>query len=199
MRRHDQEPRHVVIGVLDAGAEHGELVDLGGQRRGDRGDRLILQRGDVARGARGVGPELPLQSELLDDLAALAEGGLLADHGLDRGEGRAFDAQKLMAHAVEMLAQDKDRRFGQQVMDVGDAAVERILDRDQAEIDAALADGGKRVLERGCRHRLAVGQCLPRGGVTIRAGLALEDGAARLCDGGGDGHGIVVRETEARR
>ena len=60
------------------------------------------------------------------------------------------------------------------MMDVGDAAGDRVLDRDHAEIGLARGDRGKRVLEGRAGHRFRVGIGLGDGDVGVGAGLALE-------------------------
>ena len=61
------------------------------------------------------------------------------------------------------------------MMDVGDAAGDRILDRDHAEIGLAGAERGEGVLEGRAGHGSASGIGLADGEVRIGAGLALED------------------------
>ena len=65
-----------------------------------------------------------------------------------------------------MLAGDHQPRFGQQEMDVGDAAVQRILDRDDRAIGAAVLHRVDRVLEVEAGQRQPVGKGLaaPRHG-----------------------------------
>lgn len=84
------------------------------------------------------------------------------------------------ADAQEMFADDIEPGFGQQMVDVADAAGQRILDREQRISGATLGDGRDRVLESGagqCRH---VRKGLTAGDMRIGAGLALEgDGVFR--------------------
>ncbi len=63
-----------------------------------------------------------LQAQLGDQLAALRQGVDMAVHGLHAGNGRAFGRQQVMDHPLEVLADDVQAGFGQQVMDVGHAA-----------------------------------------------------------------------------
>ena len=56
------------------------------------------------------------------------------------------------AGCEEMLADDVKPRFRQQVMDVGDAAVQRILYRDKQDRSRQIADRGNRILECGRRN-----------------------------------------------
>ena len=71
------------------------------------------------------------------------------------------------------LADDVQPRGRQQVVDVGDAAGDRILDRDHAEIRRAVLQRGERVLEGRAGQRLVVGKVLDAGDMRIGAGLAL--------------------------
>ena len=74
----------------------------------------------------------------------------------------------------EIFADDVQVGVRQQVMDVGDAAGDRVLDRDHAEIGLAGGDRRQRVLEGRAGQRLASRIDLARGDMGIGAGLALE-------------------------
>ena len=94
---------------------------------------LVAGLGDLARRARGVGGDDRLDAELADDLAALAERMDVAFHRLDVLERRALHRQQLVAHRHEMLGDDVQAGMRHQMMDVGDAAGDRVLDRDHGE------------------------------------------------------------------
>ena len=70
------------------------------------------------------------------------------------------------------------------MMDVGDAAGDRILDRDHAEIGLARGDRGQRVLEGRAGQRLGVRIGLDDGDMGVRARLALECDFQLLGHGG---------------
>ena len=84
-----------------------------------------------------------------------------------------------MVHALKMLADDVEARIRQQVMDVGDAAGDRILDRQHGQRGAAVAHRRDRVLERRRRQRLPSREHLAAGEIGIGAGLALKGDEAR--------------------
>ena len=86
----------------------------------------------------------------------------------------ALHRHQLMADRQKPFADDEEAGGRQQMMDVGDAARDRILDRDHAEIGLARRDRRQRVLEGGAGHRLGVGIGLDDGDVGIGARLALE-------------------------
>ena len=71
-------------------------------------------------------------------------------------ERRALGRQQLVAHRQEMLGDDVQAGIRHQVVDVGDAAGDRILDRDHAEIGLADADRREGVLEGRAGHGLVV-------------------------------------------
>ena len=73
----------------------------------------------------------------------------------------------------ERLADDMQAGGGQQIVDVGDAAGDRILDRDHAEIGSALLDRGESVLEGRARQRNHFGKAFDAGDMRIGAGFAL--------------------------
>ena len=79
-----------------------------------------------------------------------------------------------MMDRQEPFADDEQAGRRQQMMDVGDAAGDRILDRDHAEIGLARGDRGQRVLEGRARQRLGVRIGLDDGDMGIGARLALE-------------------------
>ena len=98
----------------------------------------------------------------------------MALDGLDVGEFGAARRHQLMMDRLEPFADDEQAGLRQQMVDVGDAAGHRILDRDHAEIGLARADRGERVLEGRAGQRLGVGIGFDDGEVGVRARLALE-------------------------
>ena len=174
LARQHHEARGVVGFVLDILGQDIEAVDFGGQPRGDRGAALVAALGDDARAAGGIARHDRLDAELADDAAALPERVDVALHGLDVGEFGAARRHQLMADRQEPFADDEQAGLRQQMMDVGDAAGDRILDRDHAEIGLARGDRGQRVLEGRAGQRLGVGIGFGDGDMGIRAGLALE-------------------------
>ena len=115
-----------------------ETVDLGGKAGGDGRDRLVAALGDFAGAAGSVDAVDGLELVLADELAALAERHAQRLHGLDVLERRALDPEQVHLDAEEMLADDLEAAFGQQVIDVSDAAIERVLDRHHAIVGGAL-------------------------------------------------------------
>ena len=71
--RQDHEARRVVRFVLDVVGEDLQAVDVGGQRRRQRGARRIVPLGNLAGRACRVAGDDGFETELADDLAALAE------------------------------------------------------------------------------------------------------------------------------
>ena len=90
-------------------------------------------------------------------------------------ERRALRRHQLMLHRQEPLGDDVQARTRHQVMDVGDAAGDRVLDRDHAERGLAACHRGEGILEGRARHRLVVGIGLAAGEMRVRAGLALKE------------------------
>jgi hypothetical protein len=135
---------------------------------------LIAALGDDACRPRGVGGHDRRQPELADHLAALAERLDVAFDRLDLAELGPAHAHQLMADRQKPLADDVQIRSRQQVMDVGDAAGDRVLDRDHAEIGLAGGDRRQRVLEGRAGQRLCVGKGFGDGDVRIGARLALK-------------------------
>ena len=84
--------------------------------------------------------------------------------------------------------------LGQQEVDVRDAAVLRVLDRDDRARGAAVLDRIERILEAEAGQRQAVGRIFERGPVRIGARRALEGDRARRIGGGGLGHLLDQRE-----
>ena len=128
----------------------------------------------IARAAGGVARDDRLDAELADDAAALAERMDVALDGLDVGELGAARRHQLVTDRQKPFADDEQAGMRQQMMDVGDAAGDRILDRDHAEIGLARGDRGQRVLEGRAGQRLGVRIGLGDGDMGIGAGLALE-------------------------
>ena len=89
-----------------------------------------------------------------------------------------------MADRQKPFADDEEAGGRQQMMDVGDAARDRILDRDHAEIGLSGRDRSERVLKGRTGHRLRIGIGFHDGDVGIGARLALERDFQLLCHGG---------------
>jgi hypothetical protein len=123
-----------VCRILDIGDEDVEPIDLGGEARGDGADRLVALFGDLAGRAGRIDRIDGLELVLADELAALAERHRQRLHGLDVLERRARHAEQVHLDGQEMLADDEQAAFGQQVVDVGDAAVERVFHRHDAVV-----------------------------------------------------------------
>ena len=98
----------------------------------------------------------------------------VAVDGLDLLARDAGQHHQLEMDRQEILADDVQPRFRQQMMDVGDAAGDRVLDRDHGEVGLAGLDRVEGVLEGRAGQRLHAGKHVAAGGVGIGAGLALE-------------------------
>src|SRR5262249_35833304 len=142
--------------------------------RRDGGTALVAGGRDLARRACGVGGDDRLDAEVADRLAALTDGMNVAFHGLDVGERSALYPQELVAHRHEVLAHDVQAGMRHQVMDVGDAAGDRVLDRDHAEFGFARCYRCETVFERRAGHCLSVRIGLADGEVRVRTRLALK-------------------------
>jgi hypothetical protein len=79
----------------------------------------------------------------------------------------------LQAHAVKMLTQYVKRRLGKQMVNVRDASVQRILNRDHGQASLAILHRRKRILERLARQRDHVGIDFATGQMRVGAGLTL--------------------------
>ena len=90
-----------------------------------------------------------------------------------------------------------EARIRHQVVDVGDPAGDRILDRDHAERRPALAHRREGVLEAGAGQRRHLGKDAPAGEIGIGARLALE--GDRLFRIVGGSIGLLVRRLCAVR
>ena len=66
--------------------------------------------------------------------------------------------QQMMLHALEMFADDVQAGIRHQMMDVGDAARDRILDRDHGELAPPLLHRGEGVLEGSAGERRHAGK-----------------------------------------
>ena len=130
-----------------------EPVDLARERGGDRRLGRVAALRDLRRRAGGVGMHDRLEAELADRLAALASAWMWLCTVRMVFERGALGRQQMVLHALEMLADDVEAGIGHQPVDVGDAAGDRVLDRDHGVARAALAHRVERVLERRGRQR----------------------------------------------
>ena len=151
-----------------------EAVDLGREPRGDRTSGRVAGGSDVGGGPGGVGHDLGPVAVAAQELAALADGVDVAFDQVDRLQRGARHAQELVVHAHELLADDVQPAARQQVVHVGDAAGDRVVDRDHGVARLALAHGGERVLERVAGQGVELGEGLAAGEVRVGAGHALE-------------------------
>ena len=103
----------------------------------------------TSRAEPAVSPVVTALSYLRDDLPALPERVNVAVDAAQILDLRALDAEQVKMDRQEIFADDVQAGTGQEMMDVGDPASQRILDRDHAKFRAALGDGGEGVLETG--------------------------------------------------
>ena len=171
--QHD-EAGDVAVGVLDILLDDVEPVEFRGERRGERGHGAVLDLGNHLGRARRVAGDHRLPAILADIFAALAKRMDVAVHGLDLCALDARQHHQLEMNRQEILADDVQARFRQQMMDVGDTARDRVLDRDHGEIGLAGLHRVEGVLEGRTGQRLHRREHVAAGGVGIGAGLALE-------------------------
>ena len=136
--------------------------------------RLVAALGDDAGASGGIARHDRLDLELADDVAALPERVDVALHRLDVAELGAARRHQLVMDRQEIFADDEQAGLRQQMMDVGDAAGHRVLDRDHAEVGFPRGDRGQRVLEGRAGQRLGVGIGFGDGDMGIGPRLALE-------------------------
>src|SRR5262249_31612312 len=116
---------------------------------------------------------------------------------LDIFEGGAFGGKELMANRHEMLANDMEAGLRHQMMDVGDAAGERGLDGNHAQLGVAGGDPRKATVRGGGGHGLGPREDFADREVRIRPRLALEYNSVGL-DHLSASSGQVVSRVEGR-
>jgi len=107
----------------------------------------VARGGDLGGAAGGIGADDALQAQLARPLAALVERVDVALHRLDGLERGALHRQQVVVHALEVLADDVQPRMRHQVVHVGDAARDRVLERDHAKLGLAVAHRREGVIE----------------------------------------------------
>ena len=88
-----------------------EAINLTSKFRGDGGDSWVAALGEFGRSTRGVGGDHRFKTERPDQVAALRECMDMAAHGADRLQAGARNAEQLMVHPLEMLADDVEARI----------------------------------------------------------------------------------------
>jgi hypothetical protein len=116
----------------------------------------------------------------------------MAVDGADFLAGHAGQHHQLEADRHEIFADDMQPRFRQEVMDIGDASGDRVLDRDHRQVRIAVFERLEGVLESRARKRFHGREHVAAGHVGIGAEIALEGDAIGECV-----HG-VIRYEEAR-
>ena len=129
-----------------------------------------------------IRPQLPLQSQVAHDVSALPQRRFLADHGRDGGQCCAGNCHQLMPHAQEVLPQDVKRRVGKQIVNIGYSAMQRVLDRYEAEINRTFTNPRKRIFESRRGNRFAMGHGFACCEMRVRTWLALKHHFACLAD-----------------
>jgi hypothetical protein len=166
--------RGVVLRVLDVAPEDFQAVDLGRQGRGDGALGLVRVIRHLGRGAGRIGVDDGLQTLGTNEQAALGERLHVAVHHGEVLDSAARQAEQLMVHPLEVLADDMKAGVRQQVMNVRDPAGAGILDRDHGERGPPLGDRRKGVLEGRAGQRGLLGKGRPAGHVGIGPRHALE-------------------------
>ena len=140
--------------VLDAALQNAKAVNLGGEFRcnGRFGEIAFLS--DHSGGPGSIGLDYRRETERAYYRAALPQRMGVAVDRLDRLKcGRGW-RHKLMVDAFEMLSNDVEAGIGQEVMDVGDAARDRVLDRDHGVACCPAANGRDCVLKSRAGNRV---------------------------------------------
>ena len=157
LRRHGEEAGGVVRLVLDVARQHLQPVDVGRQAPSER-----AEAGSPACATASAEPAVsaPARVSMLvgaQEAAALPEQRRLA-HGARMSCSRAPADRAGSRGPDEVLADDVQAGFGQQVVDVGDAAVDRVLDRQHGEVGPALAQRRDGALEAVAGQRFERGK-----------------------------------------
>ena len=187
---HD-EARGVVLGVLDIGLGDFQPVDLGGELGGDHGAPCGRRDSRDFRAAPAVSASITgLSFSARMTLRHWPSAMTWLCTVLSSASFAPGSVSSWCSHALEMLADDVEAGMRQQVMDVGDAAGHRILDRDHGELGLAVLHRGERVLEGRAGQRLHARIGVARGEMRVGAGLALKgDFVLRF------GHGLKGRRA----
>src|ERR1700751_2592446 len=125
-RKHPEAPGVVRL-VLDVLDQDVEAVNPGGQPRGNRCRRLVAALGNIACRAGGVAGDDRPDAALTDDAAALPERMDVAPDRLYVRKPGPARRHQLALDRQEPLADDVEAGGRQQMMDIGEAAGERVF------------------------------------------------------------------------
>jgi hypothetical protein len=109
----------------------------------------------------------------------------MAVHGADFRAVDARQRHQLEMNRHEILADDMQLGFGQQVVNIGDPAGDRVFDRDHRQVRFTLSQRIEGVFEGGARQGLHGWKHVTARHVGICAKLALKGDAV-----GGSGHQV---------
>src|SRR5690606_5353062 len=180
----------VVGRVLDIFSEDVEPVDLSGKARGDRGNRLVGLFGNLTGRTGGVDGIDGAEAIGRDELAALAKSNRKGLYRLDVLKARARHTKKRHLNPEIGLPYNMESAFGQQVVDIGDAPIERVFHRDHGKIGLARLHGIEGFLKGNTAHDFLAGEDIGSCSMAEGAGFALE--------GNSLGHGESPLETGPR-
>ena len=162
----DRRPRYRGAGSQARRFRHAKAVAIAARV-------LIAGFRQFACGAGRIGGNDRHQSQLPDHLPALAE---RMDVTVDRVAGPSSLAparEELMMDAQEVLADDVEIGGRHQIMNVGDAAGDRIVDGDHGEHGFAILHRREGVLEGAAGERLMIGIGFQAGNMRVGPRLAL--------------------------
>jgi hypothetical protein len=165
--------------VLHVAPQDLEAVDLGGERARDRRVLHPAALRDQRRRTRRVRLDHRLEAHVPQQVQHLAERHRVAVRAADGLERRAPRREQAVLHPLEVLAHHRQAALGQEAVDVGHAAGDRVLAGEHGEPRLPVAHGGHRRLEGGAGQGGPAREGMAAGEVRVGAGQALEgDGAA---------------------
>ena len=169
-----EEPRDVVVEVLDARAQRLEPEQLAGARRGD-GRRVapLLVAHHLRAPRRVVGRDRFDAVEAAQEPRALRQRLRMRQDPPDFLEPHARQREQLVHDRHLDFADDRELALDEQVVVAVNRAADRVLDRDDAEADVAGVDGVEHLVEGRVRARLGGGQQAQHGRFAECAGLSL--------------------------
>ena len=160
--------------ILDAIGQYRQPVDFRRHRRCQRPHAHFARRRDIGGGTGAVRRGFRCNPVRIQKRTRLRDQNHMRAHMFDVVQRLAGVCHDGNPHTHERLADNTQAGLRQQAVNVGNAAIGRVLDRQHGQIGSTVVHGGNHIVKGGARHGNRSGPCFQAGFVTIGAQISLK-------------------------